>query len=328
MRALFLATGLALSAGCFDFDLDLDLELDFSDACFLGGPCVTASNPFLFLDETPTRVALGGEARIAYLVHDTVPRFELVSQDPAVLAIENRPGGQLAMRAVGEGSTVISARAPDGAELGTRVITVAKVASVGFMFAPAGDQPRATLAALPGARELIRVLPRDAKGLDLGGADKVVQLRFDGDLAAIDPTTAQARPGEFRVFGSPIRKPGYDIGVGFGAVGAASITASIDGIELGSIAIDVVAAARDVSLRVTNPPVVNTFLVVSLIGDDANGVPLAGLVGDFTATPPDLVTIFTPSQRGEVLVLTKAPGTVTIDAALSDRVVSTTITIE
>jgi hypothetical protein len=326
MRALVLSSSVAVLAGCFGGgDLDFDLGLDFGE-CFLGEPCVTAAHPFRFLDETPGEVALGGEANVQYLAHDTLAGFDIVSLDPKVVTIEKREG-LFVMRAVAEGATAISARTAEGATLETIAIRVARIASVGFAFAPEGDAPLSRLAALPGAKERIRVLPRDSAGAVLGGADRVVELGFKGGLKRIDPGTAVPRLVEFHLFGASV-KSGYEIGVEFGAVGSGSVTASVGGVELGALPIEVIAAASEVSLRVNGLPVMGNGLVVGLFGSDASGAPVAGLVGDFAASPPELVTIYAPTGRGDVLViLGGTPGVVTVSATLADRVVSTAITI-
>lgn len=333
MRALVLASGLGLLAGCLAQDGNFELDL----CGVVSGDCVSAKQPFLFRDETPTEVALGGEANVAYLAHDTLTSFEIASDDPAVLTVERRDGRVFVIHAVGEGSTAITARASDGSALGQLAIRVAKIASVGFAFTPAGDRPLPELAALPGAREQIRVLPFAKDGSILSGANHVLDISFMGDLERIDPATAQARPGEFRLFYAD-QEPGFDIGVRFGALGAGSITASFQGAPLGTIAIEVIAAASEVALRLSQPaaPAVvetDSLLVLGLVGSDANGVPVAGLLGEFTATPPDLVTITSfanpGSPTGEVLVSTHAtPGSATVTAKLPDRTVSTTIAIQ
>jgi len=325
MRALVLSSGLGLLAGCFDVGGDLDLDLG-GDSCFLPAPCVSTRHPFRFLDETPANVALGGEAEVAYLALDTLMGFDIASLDPWVVTVERR-GRDFVMHAVGAGSTVIEARAADGSMLETRGVSVGRVASVGFAFTPAGEQPLAKLAALPGARERIRVLPRDAGGSILGGAEAVVALGFTGGVARIDLNAAQLRPGVFELFSAPVAA-GYDVGVEFGALGGGTIAASVGGAAVGSLPIEVVAAAKDVALRVNGRAETKSVLVVGLVGSDANGVPVAGLVGDFAATPAELVAIVSPEDRGEVLVGTLAtPGVVTISATLADRVVSTVIAI-
>jgi hypothetical protein len=326
MRALVLSSSVAVLAGCFDVGGNFDLDLDFGE-CFLAAPCVTAAHPFRFLEETPGEVALGGEANVAYLAHDTLLGFDIISLDPKVVTIEKRDRGVFVMRAVAVGATAIAARTAEGAPLETIGIRVAKIASVGFGFVPAGDSPLAKLAALSGAKERIQVLPRDSNGTVLGGADRVVALSFTGGLVRIDPSTAQARMVEFKLF-DPLLKPGYEIGVEFGVVGSGSIAASVDGIELGALPIEVIAAASEVALRVNGRAEIGSVLVVGLVGSDANGVPVAGLVGDFAATPPELVTIYSPTGRGDVVVILGAtPGVVTLSATLGDRVVSTAITI-
>jgi hypothetical protein len=325
MRPLVLTAGLVLLLGCVNGDFELG-------PCFpLGAPCVSSKHPFMFVDGIPTQIALGGEATGDYFAFDS--NFDLVSNDPSVLTVEQRGRDSFVMHAVGAGSTTIAARALDGSTLDTLGIRVAKIASVAFAFSPAGDQAQPKLAALPGARERIRVLPRDSGGRDLVGADRLLDFSFTGDLGRIEPATAKSRIGLFR-FGLP-KSPGYDIGVRFGALGGGSITATLDGAELGSLPIDVIAAASDIALRVDNmvqtdnPTVTEYVVVVGLVGNDANGVPVAGLVGDFTAAPPDLVMLGSANGAGEVLVTTlSTPGTVTISATLADRVLSRTITIQ
>jgi hypothetical protein len=247
------------------------------------------------------------------------------------------------MRAVGEGIAQLAARRADGSVVAQRAITVARIAVVGFAFLPAGDQPLARLAALPGARERLQVLPRSRDGATLGGADKLIELELTGDLELIDRATAQARPGELNILFAAVR-PGYEIGVRFGALGAGSITATIDGVSLGSIAIEVIAAAREVGLRWSQPLAQigasiaapqGSVLVLDLVGSDGGGAPVAGIVGDFAAAPPELVTILpffagTPSLLGigEVLVQPRATGSVTIEARLADRTLSTQLQIQ
>jgi hypothetical protein len=327
MRALVLSSSVAVLAGCFDIggDLEFDLGLDFGE-CFLGEPCVTAAHPFQFLEQTPRAIALEGEANVEYLAHDTLVGFDIVSLDPKVVSIEKNRG-VFVIRPVAVGVTAIAARTAEGATLETIAIRVAKIASVGFAFAPAGDSPLPRLAALSGAKERIRVLPRDSNGEVLGGADRAVALGFTGGLARIDPGAAQVRVGEFKLFGAT-EKLGFEIGVEFGAVGGGSVAASVAGVEVGALPVEVIAAASEVALRVNGRAEISSVLVVSLVGSDADGAPVAGLVGDFAATPPELVTVYSPTARGEVFVIIGAtPGLVTLSATLPDRVVSTAITI-
>jgi hypothetical protein len=327
MRALVMSSSVVVLAGCYDVgNFDLDLDLGFGE-CFLAEPCVTAAHPFRFLEETPRVLALGGEANVEFLAHDTLIGFDIASLDPKVVTIERGDRGALVMRAVAVGSTSIAARTAEGGPLETIAIRVARVASVGFAFVPAGDSPLPRLAALSGAKERILVLPRDSNGAVLGGADKAVALSFTGGLVRIDPFTAQPRMVEFKLF-SPRLKPGYEIGVEFGAVGSGSVAARVDGVEVGALPIEVIAAASEVALRANGRTEIGSLVVVGLVGSDANGVPVAGLVGDFAATPPELVTIYSPTGRGDVVViLGGTPGVVTVSATLPDRVVSTAITI-
>lgn len=323
MRAAVLMSGLGLLAGCFD---DSDFRLNFDDACFLPGPCVTPNHPFEFLGPSVSPMAVGAEATVEYLAHDSIAGFDIVSTNSQVLTVQNQRR-VLVMRAVAAGDARIEVRSPRGVPVADLSISVAAIASVGFAFAPAGDLPQPRLAALPGARELIRVLPQASTGAILSGADKLLDVGLRGDLVSIPPMTAQWRLGVFNLFGAR-PKHGYDIAVGFGAAGSASIVASLAGAELGVLPIEIIAAPTDVELRVTGDTVTNNILVASLVGNDANGVPVAGIVGDFTSAPPGLVTIHAVNGRGEVLVEThETPGSVTISATLPDRVVSKTITI-
>jgi hypothetical protein len=327
MRALVLSSSVVVLAGCFDIggNFDFDLGLDFGE-CFLAEPCVTAAHPFKFLQQTPGEVALGGEANVEYLAHDTLLAFDIVSLDPKVVAIEKRQG-VFVMRAVGVGATAIEARTAEGVALETIAIRVARIASVGFAFAPEGDAALSRLAGLTGAKERIRVLPRDSSGAVLGGAGRMVALSFTGGLVQIDPNAAVPRLVEFKLFSQGV-KPGYEIGVEFGAIGSGSVAASVDGVELGALPIEVIAAASEVALRVNGVAQIGGVLVVGLVGSDARGVPVAGLVGDFAATPPELATIHAPTGRGDVIVILGGmPGVVTVSATLRDRAVSTAIEI-
>ncbi len=327
MRALLL---LAILPACDVQPID-PIDLGGCDMRLLPGECVDADHPFLFMADNDPAIATGGATRVQFISFDG--EFELRSSDPSILQLETDAAGMTFDRGVADGSARIDAFGPTGQLLDSLVVEVEPVVAVDFAYDPAGDQPLTQLSALPGATENLRILPRGADGAVLGGAGSLIAFSFTGPIESGSPSHAERRLGSFELFGEHPRELGFQTAVRFDAIGAATIEASITDaggatVELGTLPIDVIAAAAQVSLVPGHPTTVTDFVeVVGFVGQDAAGVPVAGLIGDFTAAPANLVQIDSP-HAGETFLQTLAPGTVTITGTLPDRVVTAQLVIE
>lgn len=318
-----------LATGCFSLDGDLDLDLDFGDGCWFGSPCVSSENPVAFTQDEQV-LALGGTADVDVLVF-TGFQLKLRSSDPSILELEETAPGVFLMRGLAEGAATIEATdgTPNPARIfASHTMAVAPVAKVNFTYRPVGDAPLTRLAGLPDAREAVRVTAVTDNNLPVAGGESVVELSFTG-VQKIASTSTEVRFVEFDLFGS---RPsfGFDIGVAFGPLGQGSIEARVGGELLGTLPIDVIPSANLVELRPNHhifPE--GAMAVVGLVGFDPQGVPVAGLVGDWSASPADLLDINQPNKRGETFVIGRKPGVVTLTATLPDgRQASRELTIQ
>jgi len=132
--------------------------------------------------------------------------------------------------------------------------------------------------------------------------------------------------GRFDLF-QPSTHTGYETAIQIDSVGPARIAAIVDGVEVGALRIEVVAAPDSVSLVFGNNPTPTSYFEVASLVGTAGGLPVAGLIGEFTADPPNLLQITDP-HGGEVLMQTGSKsGLVTITATLADRMVTASLQI-
>jgi hypothetical protein len=313
-------------AGCLDPDPSFTVGGCDLNLIPFPGECVDGTHPLKFVDDHDRAIATGGATPIRILALEGL-RFELRSSDPGVLRIDPDGAGGFLQRGLADGTAILEALDTQGRVLDDTVVAVSRIETVQFAFAPAGETALEQLAALPGATERIQVLPKGPGGVVLAGAESRISLAFTGGVAAGDLDRAESRIGRFDIFGSK-RAPGFATPVRFDALGSAAMTASVDGVVRGSLPIEVIQAADQAWLTLAAPIMVTQYIqVAGLAGTDSRGVPVAGLIADFTATPTALATILDP-HAGEALISTLAPGVVTVTATLPDRSLTTQFTIE
>jgi hypothetical protein len=293
---------------------------------FFPGECVDSLHPFRFVDDHDRAIATGSATRIRYLALDDL-HFDLRSSDPSVLRIEQDGVGGFLQRGLADGIVTLEAHDPQNRLLDQTAVHVSRIETVQFAFGPAAEPALEQLAALPGATELIRVLPKGPGDIVLAGAEARITFAFTGGVAAGDRSRAESRIGRF-VFFDWTRPPGFVTPVRFDTLGSATMTASVDGVVRGSLPIEVIEVPDQVGLVLAAPTMVTQWVqVAGLAGTDSRGVPVAGLIGDFTATPTELAEIPDP-HGGEALISTLAPGVVTVTATLPGRTLTAQFTIE
>jgi hypothetical protein len=155
----------------------------------------------------------------------------------------------------------------------------------------------------------------------------VVSFTFAGSVEAADLSQTPVRPVPIDFFGGHTAPPSVEFAARFGALGAGTITAEVGGAPVGTLAIDVVAAPDRVSLDLGYPdPPRGSLQVVTLRGTTAAGVAVAGLIGDFTASPASRVRLVTTRGGGSWMELLET-GPVTITATVATTTVSTSFEI-
>jgi len=319
-RPLAAAFTLCALAACVDFTPDIP-PLFTCDNFAQGGMCVDDDHPLDF-DRELIWLADDGATAIDYLALEGLV-FTVTSDAPDVMVPTLDADGTLTLRGLAPGVAELLARDVGGTIIGRLRVEVAEVTAVEFEFDPAGPGALSELAALPGATEALRVIARDARGLDLAGAAPALELVTTGPIA---PAPLDQAAGRFTGFFGPAQ-PGFLTAVRFDGVGDATVVARRGGVELGALPIAVIPAATDVELRLYIPTTpVDTLQVADLVGSDARGVPVAGLRGDFTATPAALVRTIV-GQGAQGIFEAEAPGVVTITATLPDRTLSASFTI-
>lgn len=317
------ALALGALAACLDFDpVEIPPIFTCDAPLFPGSMCVDADHPIDFRDDQMW-LAAGGTTPLDYLTVDGLV-FTLTSDQPAVLEVVAGADATFTLRAGAVGAANVVARGADGAVLRTLPVEVAPIAAVEFRFDPAGDAALTALAALPGAAERLRVVARDADDRELAGAASVLEFTTTGPIATAALDEAEHRSSGLFTF---TRWPGFETAVRFDGLGAATLVASADGVDLATLPIDVIAAATDVELRLAAPELpVRTLQFADLVGTDARGVPVAGLVGDFAASPAALLRAVDP-HGPQGMFETLAPGVATITATLPDRTLTASFTI-
>jgi hypothetical protein len=321
-RPLLPLLGLCALTACIDIEpIDIPPLFTCDQPLFPGGMCVDDTHPIDFERDYLT-LAEGGATPFAYLTLDGLA-FTVASDAPEIMTATLGADGTLTLAGVSAGATELVARGADGAVLRRVAVEVAPIAAVAFRFDPAGDVDLTELAAVPGAAEALRLVARDARGLDLAGAAPALQLETTGPISSPPLDQAEHR---FTGFFGPER-PGFLTAVRFDGVGDAAVVARRGGVELSTLPIAVIPAAADVELRLYIPTTpVDTLQAADLVGSDARGVPVAGLTADFTATPAALVrTIVGRGAQG--LFEAEAPGVVTLTATLPDRTLTASFTI-
>lgn len=323
MRHLLLALPLVTLTACFA-DLDIEPIFTCDRPLFPTEACVDSAHPVDFYDDA-VLLADGGEAALEVLTLDGLA-FTIASDTPTIVEVVAAADGTFALRGRAAGIGRISARRPDGTSLAALPVEVRPIAAIDVRFDPAGAGPLTTLAALPGATERLRIVAHDADRRELAGAARVVELATTGPLALARLDQAERRAGSVALF-NQVERPGFEAAVRFDRLGAGTVIARAGGVELATVAIDVIPAAATVELVPATPTAtVGWFQLVDLVGVDARGVPVAGLIGDFTVSPAGLVTMI-DDHAGEASMQTIAPGLATVTAVLPDRTVTTTFTI-
>jgi hypothetical protein len=314
--ATLVAFPLLLTAACLDSEpigpiLSCEAPILPSDVC------VDARRPVDFYDDAAV-VARGGTGDFDVLVLDGT-EVALSSDDPAIAAVTETGPGTYAVRGVAVGATAIQARRPDGTILATMQVEVAALERVEFGFATAGAAPLPALAALPGAIERIRVMPVDARGRSLVGAEDIVEFTTEGPLAEAPVERGARRGGSIGLFDGDDR-PGYDIAIEFTGLGRGELLAQGGEGPLGRLPIEVIGGPATVELRLAAPQVPTAwFQLVDLIGADPSGVPVAGLRASFAVTPAGLVEVPVGGVH-QASLRTLAAGVATVTATLPSHV--------
>jgi hypothetical protein len=321
MRAIVLVP--LFATACFEPVPDLDLHgCDFAPSA---GDCVDESNPFKFTGDTPSALARSGKVHVDHLALPMMA-YEIVSEDPDILRVEQIADNDYQMTGVAEGHARLQAFRLDNGKrqfLASMVIDVEPVSGVDILFDPAGETPVPALAALLGAREKLRIHARGTATRDLAGAEDVITFAYEGGIAGLATASAETRMGHFS-WVAPGRT-GYEVAFRADGLGPARIVARYEGREIGALPIEVVATADTAELVFSNNPAnVGSIELAGLVGT-ANALPLAGLVGDFTLTP-GFVDV-NDLHAGELFMITKAAGIVEVTVTLPDRTLSGTLQI-
>ncbi len=324
-RPLLPLAALALT-GCFDPDAISGLPPLFSCEAplFPTEACVDASHPVDFYERVEG-IVLGSEVEVEVLILEgTAVTFSV--DRPDLLELVRVDDGGPVVRGVAEGWAVLSASA-NGRTIDTRSLRVSPIASVDFYFDGGPDRvPLTELAALPGAIERVRLVPRASDLTVLSGAETLTTLVTDGAVSTAAVDDGELRGRDLDLFGAT-PPPGFHAGFRADALGTGALVAEVDGVPIAALPITVVPAATTVALTVASPTTAaGWFQLAGLSGTDDRGVPVAGLVGDFTVAPSTLASIDDP-RAGEAFIRALAAGEVTVTATLPDRTLTTTFTI-
>lgn len=285
--------------------------------------CVDDAHPVDFHDGDE-RLAVGGELTLPVLILEGTA-VEFTSDRPDLLEVIRVDDAGPVVRAIAVGRANVLARSA-GRIVTSRPMEVAAIASIDFRFDGSRDDDALTeLAALPGASEGVRLVARDLNDLMLVGAEATVTVEAIGAVTVASTADAEARGGSIGFFTAP--RSGFLVGVRTGATGTGTLVARVDGVEIATLPITIVPAATTVALTVASPSTAaGWFQFAGLSGTDDRGVPVAGLVGDFTVAPSTLASIDDP-RAGEAFIRALAAGEVTVTATLPDRTLTTTFTI-
>jgi hypothetical protein len=283
--------------------------------------CVDDAHPVDFHDGDE-RLAVGGELTLPVLILEGTA-VEFTSDRPDLLEVIRVDDAGPVVRAIAVGRANVLARSA-GRIVTSRPMEVAAIASIDFRFDGSPDDDALTeLAALPGASEGVRLVARDLNDLTAG------RRRGDGDRRGHRRghrgVHRRRRGARLGFFTAP--RSGFLVGVRTGATGTGTLVARVDGVEIATLPITIVPAATTVALTVASPSTAaGWFQFAGLSGTDDRGVPVAGLVGDFTVSPSTLASIDDP-RAGEAFIRALAAGEVTVTATLPDRTLTTTFTI-
>lgn len=253
-------------------------------------------------------LAVGGTVEIPIRIEPGTGLLKVESQQPEQLTVERiRPD---AIRVTPHAAGVLGVRAfgPDGATLGSASIRAARVESAELICLSASPFPVAELAAIAGAAERIRILPRGVNGQLLAGADPVLDVRLT-NLTELALELAPARVGRPGGFLSSV--PGPDLGIRFGEPGVPATEAQIRIAAYGSstplltVPVRLITEPASVSLDLdigANQAIARGGeFVVGLHGRAWDNLPVAGLTADFQLTPASLVSVLDATATGELV---------------------------
>lgn len=324
MRRPLLALAPLALAACLD-PIEIGPIISCDQPLIPGAQCVDVNHPVDFASDSML-LAEDGAAGLDYLALEGYA-FVIKTDAPGVVEVVAEPEGRFTLHGRAAGIAHITAEpAGGGVELAGMYVEVAPITAVEFRYDTAGTAALTELAALPGATERLRVVARDPGQRSLAGASAAITFATTGPLGTASLADAERRGGSIDLFSAPSR-PGFETAVRFDAVGSGTVIARVRGADLAALPIQVIAAPTGVRLVLAAPQApVDWFQLVGLVGTDPRGVPVAGLVGDFTASPAGLVTIDDP-HAGEAALRTVAPGLVTVTATLPDRTLTTTFQI-
>ncbi len=296
------ATALAFSACAPDLDFELDLDLDLGCDSFqlFPGPCVDNNNPMLFLDPVGEMV-LGTNAEVDTLVHESIAGFTVESTDPDVVEVALE-GETVLVRAVGEGSASVKARALDGSWVYAYMpITVQTIAAVEFHYFFTNSEPITELAGVAGSADAVNLVYRAADGRALELSEGAATLSTEGSLV-IDGDN-EPRLSDFYLEQSG-ELYGQQVGVGFVAAGDGElVVTSADASEF-RLPITVVASADEFTVTAEHDQAtVDSRMFFFLHASTAAGMTVAGHRGHWSISPPDAGTLTSRVDPASEVVL-------------------------
>lgn len=287
--------------------------------------------------EDPLRVELGEPQRLAagtthVIAPSSSPTFigvELTSSDPSILTAEVVDTNHLRLISHAPGVVTLEGRRTGFPQiLDTLEVTSVPVETIEVTFraVPGANAPITALAGLANTNDTICIRYLGAGGEFLPGRG---QFASSGPVLQILPSASAGRVSEWFAQRSTC------VGLGFGALGAADLIASVEAGISRSIPVEVIAAPATAQLLfmvlgtgstllpAPDPVHVNQLVGVNLVGQTADGRFVGGLGAIWTMTPPASSFI---TETTELVFVMSGAGTATITATAGSVIRSQAIT--
>lgn len=303
----------------------MDLGFDgLESSCWLNifpGECVTEDDPVAFIDEDDMdHLAVGAEARVEMLVHDSLTGFRIRSSDPDVATAELDAGDVVVVRALAEGSVRIDALADDSERVWKSMsIEVERFAETQFFYYASGGEPLPELAGRVGSAEVLYAAPSSAGGTPLQ-AEGAVEYSVEGSISLGGQPEVRGSDLVRALWGETLGTP---LTVSFDAEGPGRVvTRAIDGSEH-VFAIHGVSAADEHRIEADRDLKVGEPAYLSLHGATAGGLTVAGVRGTWSVEPADLVVWTVGSAPvSEIQVEPTGAGVLTVEVEVDGTTVT------